>query len=168
MTELEAGKPYIIKWEGDGTDNIVNPMFTGVTITLTSKSERTVERADGHVKFIGYYDAFTIDTPADDDIYYLTTGDELRHTAKKRTLKACRAYFQFSKAVAARQLVLDFGENIGLSGIIAIDNGQETDGDAVWRGAYRSGWYTLDGRRLSGRPTQHGVYVKDGKKAVMK
>jgi hypothetical protein len=35
----------------------------------------------------------------------------------------------------------------------------------VWRGA--SG-YTLDGRRLSGKPSQKGVYINKGIKVVMK
>ena len=29
-------------------------------------------------------------------------------------------------------------------------------------------WYTLDGRRLNGRPTQRGVYVNNRKKVVIK
>ena len=32
----------------------------------------------------------------------------------------------------------------------------------------RAGWYTIDGRRLSGKPTKKGVYVVNGKKVVMK
>lgn len=29
-------------------------------------------------------------------------------------------------------------------------------------------WYTLDGRRLNGKPTQRGIYINNGKKAVIK
>lgn len=29
-------------------------------------------------------------------------------------------------------------------------------------------WYTLDGRRLSGKPTQRGIYINNGKKYVIK
>jgi len=31
-----------------------------------------------------------------------------------------------------------------------------------------SAWYTLDGRRLSGKPTQKGVYINNGNKVMMK
>jgi hypothetical protein len=31
-----------------------------------------------------------------------------------------------------------------------------------------SEWYTLDGRRLNGKPTQRGVYVSNGRKVVIK
>ena len=29
-------------------------------------------------------------------------------------------------------------------------------------------WYTLDGRRLSGKPAQKGVYINKGKKIIIK
>ncbi len=29
------------------------------------------------------------------------------------------------------------------------------------------GWYTLDGRKLSGVPTQKGIYINNGKKVVI-
>jgi hypothetical protein len=29
-------------------------------------------------------------------------------------------------------------------------------------------WYTLDGRRLSGKPTQKGIYINNSKKVVIK
>ena len=28
-------------------------------------------------------------------------------------------------------------------------------------------WFTLDGKRLSGKPARKGIYVKDGKKIVV-
>ena len=30
------------------------------------------------------------------------------------------------------------------------------------------GYYTLDGRKLSGKPTQRGIYIVNGKKVVIK
>jgi len=32
----------------------------------------------------------------------------------------------------------------------------------------KSLWYTLDGKRLSGKPTQKGIYVRNGRKVVVK
>ena len=34
--------------------------------------------------------------------------------------------------------------------------------------ALQSSWYTLDGRRLDTLPTRKGIYIKDGKKVVIK
>jgi hypothetical protein len=45
-------------------------------------------------------------------------------------------------------------------GILDTRTGEATiDGDA---------WYTLDGRRLSGKPAAKGLYIKNGKKTVIK
>ena len=30
------------------------------------------------------------------------------------------------------------------------------------------GWYTIDGRRLAGKPTQSGIYINNGKKILIK
>ena len=168
VVTLSAGVPYIIKWdkaagydEADpATRDIKAPVFTGVTMESSSVAERTIEKADGNVKFIGYYDAFTINTPDNDDIYYMTADNTLKHTAKERTLKACRAYFQFSEAAAARQMVIDFGdgETTSLSEK-GIEN-SETQAAAQW--------YTLDGMKLQGKPSKKGVYIVNGHKVVIK
>jgi hypothetical protein len=36
------------------------------------------------------------------------------------------------------------------------------------RGMMSDVWYTIDGRRLSGKPTQKGLYIVNGKKVVIK
>ena len=28
-------------------------------------------------------------------------------------------------------------------------------------------WFTLDGRRLAGKPTRHGLYVRNGRKEIV-
>ena len=154
VSKLQAGVPYIIKWE-EGED-IEEPTFTNVTVTATEG--QSIEKAGGNVQFIGYYDAFGI-TAADEDIYYMTAGNTLKHTAKDRQLKALRAYFRFTEAAAARSFVLDFGDGDVTTAISSIDT------DARHRG---SEWYSLDGMKHSQQPAQKGVYVKDGKKIVVK
>ena len=34
--------------------------------------------------------------------------------------------------------------------------------------AFTADWFTLDGRRLYGQPTQKGVYINNGRKLVVK
>ena len=43
-----------------------------------------------------------------------------------------------------------------------------TRSEMVLLGFLDDAWYTLDGRRLIGRPTQRGVYVNNHKKVVIK
>ena len=61
---------------------------------------------------------------------------------------------------AARAFVLDFGDGSSeLTGIISITADQRsTDGST----------YTLDGRKLNGKPTAKGVYIQNGRKVVIK
>jgi hypothetical protein len=42
----------------------------------------------------------------------------------------------------------------------------ETDNQSSQQSA--EGWYTLNGVKLMSAPTQKGVYIKDGKKVVVK
>ena len=160
VTELQAGEPYIIKWATPG-NAIENPTFNAVTINK-STARQTIEKASGHVKFIGYYDAFGI-TPADDYIYYMTAGNMLKHTGIDRTLQACRAYFEFSSTATTRDIVMNFGGNE----TTAIRDA-EANSSLFTLHSSLSGWHTLDGRRLLEEPTKKGIYILNGKKTIIK
>ena len=56
------------------------------------------------------------------------------------------------------------GANGQTTGIGTIDNGQLT----IDNYADADGWYDLQGRKLSGKPTQKGLYINNGKKIVIK
>lgn len=152
VDELEAGVPYIILWnEGE---NIVDPTFKNVTIANVTNP---CEFASGEVKFIGYYDAFDITTPANDDIYYMKANNTLAHTGKPRTLKAFRAYFQFGENViqSARTFVLDFG-----------DGSQATSISSLPADMLEGDWYTVSGMKVE--TLKKGIYISNGKKVVVK
>ena len=160
---LEAGVPYIIRWTGG--DNIVEPTFTGVTIDYATQD---VSLANGHVRFIGYYDAFDI-TANNADIYYMGTGSTLKHTAKPRTLKACRAYFRFTPEALSRDISIDFGEGEAKPtgvGAALMNNEERIMNNEV---------YDLQGRRIdgsrftvNGARLNRGIYIKNGRKVVVK
>ena len=140
-------------------NTISEPTFKNVTFKSSTSDSRTIVKADGKVKFIGYYDAFDV-TPQDDDIYYMTPGSMLKHTALTRTLKACRAYFQFSdNGVKAREFILNFGDEETTAIDEMRNENVEMRNDA---------WYTVDGVKLSGKPTRKGIYIFNGKKTVIR
>jgi hypothetical protein len=162
LTKLDAGMPYIVKWENaEGT--IMNPVFQGVTINATTEHRVMTDIVD----FVGYYDALSLDPKGSDDftasevpnIYYMTTGSVLKHTGVARTLNACRAYFQFKPVTASRQLVLDFGGRDVVTGISLTPDSTSTG---------EGNWYTVDGMKLDQQPTRKGVYIQNGKKVVIK
>ena len=150
---LSAGVPYIIKWES-GAD-IVNPVFTGVTI---DKTDRSITKGD--VQFKGYYDAFGINA-TNTNIYYMTAGNTLKHTGVARTLKGCRAYFQFGGNNAARNIMLDFGDE-ETTGVVELKNGR------IEELKFDGAWYSIDGLKLDKQPTRKGLYIFNGKKIVIK
>lgn len=167
VTTLQAGVPYIIKWAKDTEHPTLTEsdlVFNDVTVVSSSAADRTITAADGHVKFIGYYDAKNI-TTEDDDIYYMTAGNTLKHTGKARTLKACRTYFQFSEAAASRQFVMDFGDG---------DATRLINNEELIINKETDAWYTLDGRKVNVQSSmfngqlKKGVYIHNGRKEVLK
>lgn len=175
-TVLEAGKPYIVKWTAAGA-NIVNPVFRGVTVTsstqeidnpyqysyedpatITVAAPTDVAFSGG--KFCGTYDPTGIYS-ADHDKYYLGMDNKLYYpTDEGFRVNAFRAYFDLSGTSAVRSFVLNFG-NDEASGIA------QTETDAS-RYASTAEWFTLDGRKLKGRPTTSGLYIHQGRKVTIK
>ena len=87
------------------------------------------------------------------------------------TVKSCRAYFELTDEVPvshnASSIVIDYGDES--TGILSIDHSpfsQRECGDA--RTIDHSSWYTLDGRKLDGKPTKKGMYIVNGRKVVIK
>ena len=177
---IEAGKPYIVKWATTG-DNIENPVFSGVTVSSTTAS--TVEAKNSNlntVQFIGTYSPFAL-TPNDQSNLFLGTSSNAQNETQstlfypnasnnddgKYYVNACRAYFHvdFTGATNVRAFVLSFGEDeaTGIREITA----PTPDPSPAWEGS-GCACYSLDGRRLSGKPTQRGVFIVTGKKIVIK
>ena len=46
-----------------------------------------------------------------------------------------------------------------------MDNGEGGMENGEWT---MENWYTLDGVRLSGKPTKKGMYINNGKKVIVK
>jgi uncharacterized repeat protein (TIGR02543 family) len=158
VTTIKAGKPYIIRWakaEGyvdDDEHNLVNPVFRNVTV----KSDmNNFESTDGKVSFCGTYDYinWSKETP---NILFLGTENQLHWPDAGASLGACRAYFQLTEGAGVREFKLSFGD--GTQTIIGHTEITEK-ADA---------WYTVNGVKLSGMPRTRGIYVKNGKKVVVK
>ena len=159
-TTITAGTPFVIKWP-TGT-NIVSPVFSGVTV---SNASNNASSADGKVTFTGLTSAMSIDS---DDLAKLFLGSGNKVYAPMSGIKfgACRAYFQLSGITmnpsvggGVKAFVLDFGDGKPTS-IQYIDGLEQEDAAPAW--------YTLDGRRMEGQPQQRGVYIKNGRKVVIK
>ena len=157
---LVAGKPYIIKWNNTG-ENLESPVFSRVRISNTAP----VEVAFDGGMFVGNYSPFAIDEENINEIAYLGAGNTLGYADAPRTLRSCRAHFELPTVNGARAMtrsIIYFGEET--SDIKEV----ETNSQLSTLNSQFSGWYTIDGRKLAGEPTQKGVYIHDGRKVVIK
>ena len=156
-TSIPAGTPFIIKWDGDGTSNLVSPVFTGVTIDNSASTE--VSFTGGSFK--GSYSPVGF-TANDKTKLFVGAENKLHWPSANMTLGACRAYFDLGTANAS-EFVLNFdGEEDNTTGIIEV---KEVNASL---GVNDNSWYDLSGRKLDKQPTEKGLYIHNGKKVVIK
>lgn len=159
VTTLTAGTPYIIKWANE--EDIVSPVFRGVTFDATDRSYNNDADGDLRVRFVGTYKVNEFDSE-DKSILLMGGANNLYYPTTGAGIAAQRAYFKIgSDELPARQLTafnIDFGDTV--TGIRPLSTDERT--------AAGGGWYTIDGRTLSGKPTQRGVYINNGKKVIIK
>ena len=167
---LEAGTPYIIKFAkeddyvADGTHDYLSPVFYGVTIDATNHDYDNGKSGDARVRFLGTYAKKSFDGE-DKSILFMGADNTLYYPLDGASIGAQRAYFKIGEddAQEARQLTafcINFGDDDSTQGVTTPLSNR--------RGAGGEAWYTLDGRRLQGKPTQRGIYVNTGRKVIVK
>ena len=191
-TSITAGKPYIIKWNkpdnyvaynGENAktcSDLVSPEFTGVKVWIYDPATKATTSDDSYVTLQGTYAPIEW-TDENKSVLFLGVGKNAQNEdvstlyypngTAKTTLGAFRAYFQLNNGLevgtsaGVKEFKLSFGDEDSADGIIAIDNGQLTIDN---EDSSLSGWYTLDGRKLGGKPTQKGIYINNGIKVAIK
>ena len=175
VTTMEAGKPYIIKWNNTGqhlTESYL--VFTGVTVSSTTAATET----DGSVwvDFCGTFSPEVIYESGDEKHnLYLGEGNTLYYpTTTDFKVNACRGYFVLKNGLtcsepsspnAVRAFNLSFGDNTETQGIMTTDYTDSTDKAGAW--------FDLQGRRVSesgirNSGLKHGLYIHNGRKVVIK
>ena len=162
VTTIEAGRAYIIKWEkaadyvDDNAHNIVEPTFSKVTIK-SDEDGGYVDAVTDYVDFLGIY-RFVTFTADNHSILFVGAGNTLYWPMEGATLGACRAYFKLKNGLTVGDLAgarMLFDEET--TEIKFLDDSK----DVI------TPWFSLDGRRLGGKPTQKGLYIHNGKKVVV-
>ena len=175
VTTLAAGTPYIIKWNNtEGTENLVSPTFTDVIIpdgyTDTEAINTALTAAAVETTYADFRGTYApIDFTADDRTkLFLGAGNKLYYPKAGAHIGSQRAYFQLNGLTAgdvqnARMFFGPDDETTGVTDPTILPPGGSQP--PVWRGA--SG-YSLDGRKLDGKPTKAGLYIHGNKKVVIK
>ena len=160
-TNIEAGKPYLIKWESGSGSDIVSPDFNGVTITSDEPAPVTFANAQGGgaCSFVGQYKPFVITSSNKNTIVMLSSGSRIGYSNNvPRTLRSMRAHFVIpttTSAPAMTDYAIDF-DGEASTAMKAIENGQ-------W--VLDNVYYDLAGRRVA-QPTK-GLYISNGKKVMI-
>jgi hypothetical protein len=137
------------------TVNLKSHVFEGVTIskdivpTVTDAVDlvptlgRTTVEGDNPKSVMVLYD----------DYYGLVFAQEL-----PALMNGFRAYFRLKDPDAVRSISMN------------LDDGGATlvNSERVKSEELTDTWFTVDGRKLSGRPTAKGVYIYKGKKTIIK
>lgn len=151
---LEAGKPYLVlPTKNLSTENPV--ALTGVNITATSPS--TVEH-DGY-EFIGTYEKKSFANTEWETTRFVGTGNNLLKPNSTGALRSLRAYFTVPVPGGSGAKKYTFAVDSFVP--TSIDNIQiEGDGDGAI--------YNIGGQRVEGKSLPKGIYIREGKKFVVK
>ena len=162
VTTLEAGKPYIIKWESG--DNLVSPVFEDVTIKSgLTEVQKTISNESGEamsITFKGTYEKLA-DFEDPRHILYVGSNNNLNYPGPNSWIGAQRAYFKLVGVHAGSGSGANFIKEsvIGINdedptGIVNVNdnlNANETI-------------YNVAGQRL--QKMQKGINIVNGKKVL--
>lgn len=151
-TAIEAGVPYLIK------PTTVAPTdgykFYNVSVTAT---ESKVEGSNGEIQFVGLLAAKDITEGGTVTAAGVTSGGKIAMAKSGTTMKPFRAYFVFHsvQAVESCRIMVD-GEETGIK-IVTDDSSLST-----------TDTYTVGGQRVDGDNLDKGVYIRGGRKFVVR
>ena len=144
---IPAGVGVLLKQDGDSyADQFVAWAFTGSTAEFNYAANNLLRGVS------------TASVPSEQGPIYVLYNDEFVRLTAGTSVAANRCYLPLSQPASARlSIVFDDDVPTDISAI-------STSGADTAEGA----WYTIDGRRLSGKPVKAGLYIQNGKKVSIK
>lgn len=162
---LAANKPFLVK-TADAIDGVID---FGTQKVIAPSADLSVDAGQG-AKFVGTYATKTVTKDDNANIWFML-GNLAKWayigttSANTWDIVPFEAYIDMTSmpAGAPRNITFFFEE---IDGSTTAIKSIETDNQSSQQSA--EGWYTLNGVKLMSAPTQKGVYIKDGKKVVVK
>lgn len=144
---IPAGVGVLLKQDGDSyADQFVAWAFTGSTAEFNYADDNLLRGVS------------TAAVPDEQGPIYVLYNDEFVRLTAGTSVAANHCYLPLSLPASARlSIVFDDDVPTAISAI-------STSGADTAEGA----WYTIDGRRLSGKPVKAGLYIQNGKKVSIK
>ena len=181
--DIVANTPYIFLPDGKNSGKIVVDNGND-RVSICTANPNTTE--NGLWKFIGTYEP--IQWLSDNDraaeigkIYGFAAEDATVGTtcytvgqfvkiASGASIKPMRAYLKRTTYSASRGLINGYDNSLpsAMTVVLKGSNGDATEIGTISLIDETSEWYSLDGRKLSSKPTKKGLYINGGKKVVIK
>jgi len=165
-TGIEANKPYLICMPNNTVYPSVynqsgNITFSATNVTVPVTSEQIASGAGVTLR-----PAFQ-QVAQSSSVYALNVGEARgsypEGSVFEQNYRAIRPFQAYTTHSSGTRFITLNSLGLGgddATGIEAIDTEDADDGNATW--------HSLDGRRLEGKPTKKGVYIKDGRKYIIK
>lgn len=181
--DIEANTPYIFLPDGTNGGKIVVDNGSDKISVCTANPQTTTQ---GEWEFIGTYDYIQWllgNSRADEiglvygfaaqDLTVGTTNYEVGQFVKIGSgafINPMRAYLKRSATAGARTLSRGDAESLPETMTVVLKgaNGETTNIGTIGLDNETGEWYSLDGRRLSGKPAKKGMYINNGKKVIIK
>ena len=194
LNNLKANEPFLVKPEKTKTDAAATETIALTQFNdryIVAPANGVPQKTDvAGVKFVGTYNAFDLkldedwtgDVITSNSVKYIAdggaAGSEISYLSGGKFVTATKTisgtkYSRETLGVTFTRAYLDFNESALSAPLITVE---EADGSttaiseitAEGVAVAAEGWYTIDGIKLQGVPTQKGVYINNGKKIVVK
>lgn len=158
---IVAGKPYIIRWDGD---DLFEPVFEDVKIADATTTPTTTD----YITFIGTYtpvqfvdeDRTKLFVGTDNKLYY---PDGVAPT----NINSQRCYFQLADGYAMK--ASSSSESDGVKFRINIEEDDTpTSITDILNSSEEGEWFDISGRKVNGKPATKGIYINNGHKFIIK
>ena len=160
MGDIAANTPFMVKSDQAVDFSATTVKFTDKTIVTTGITDgKTAAVKDaGDTEFIGFYKGQSF-TGAKQ--LWLSGDGVWGYNKNGNTVPVgpTRAYLQLPAESTGAHIFIE-----EIDGSVTAISTINAEGEAV----AADGWYTLNGIRLEGAPTEKGIYVRNGKKVVIK
>lgn len=165
-TQIQANRPYLICMPNNRVypsayNQNGNVTFSSSNVTVPMTSAQTASGAG--VTFTAAFQQVA----QSNSVYALNVGEARGSNPEgsvfEQNYRAIRPFQAYTTHSSGTRFITLQSLGLGgddTTGFEAIDTEEADDGNAIW--------HTLDGRRLEGKPTKKGVYIKDGRKYIIK
>ena len=158
LAPMTGGQPFLIK-----TSRPISEIKPEAQVTLVTDVKRNDVTDVNYDAFGGSFTGTFVKAPVPDKAMFIS-GNKFWYSAGKTTTKAFRGWF-------ALDLVLN--QEIALSRVsMKLTDGEATKVVSLGNGSEDNRYYDLQGRRMDNvqdvQSVKKGVYIRDGKKVVVK